>query len=437
MKTKDFAVESLGKYTEASPLKNGHFVEDGERLLLESSLEFFKKNCGRAGEPPSFELAGPRRKIFFDPASAKSAVVTCGGLCPGINDVIRGLVMEMHYRYGARNVIGFRYGYQGLIPAYGHEPLELTPEFVRNIHQHGGSVLASSRGPQDIAEMVNTLVRMNIGILFTIGGDGTLRGSYEIHREIKRRKLNISVIGIPKTIDNDLCYIEQTFGFETAFTEAVQALRSAHNEAEGYYNGVGLVKLMGRHSGFITASAALANSEANFVLVPEAPFALDGPGGLFEALEERLKRRRHALILAAEGAGQDLIAKEQASAGKDASGNVKLLDVGAWLRDRIMDYFKKKNMDITLKYIDPSYMIRSIPAIPSDSIYCAQLARNAAHAGMAGKTGIVVGRWNGAFTHAPIPIVTGGRNTIDPNGPLWSDVLESTGQPAWGVGKSM
>lgn len=433
MNISDFTVENLGECKFDSPFNIKHFVDDGERVLLAPTLNFFEQNRGAAGPPPSFEKAGPRAKIFFHPETTPAAIVSCGGLCPGINDVIRGLVMELHYRYKSRLILGFRFGYAGLNPDEGHEPLELTPARVKDIHKMGGSILGSSRGPQDSAVMADTLEDYGIGILFVIGGDGTQRGAMDLHREIRRRGLDIAVVGIPKTIDNDICYIEKTFGFETAFSAAVDALRSAHYEAEGYPNGIGLVKLMGRHSGFIAASAALANSDANFVLVPEVPLVLDGPGGLLERLDERLDRRGHALILAAEGAGQDIMRAELGDAGADASGNAKLLDVGTFLKKRIAGYFKARNKEVTLKYIDPSYIIRSRPANASDSMYCAQLARMAVHAGMAGKTGMVVGRWNGLFTHAPIPLVVKERNAIDPNGPLWLDVLEATGQPDWRI----
>ena len=431
MKPKDLEVPSLGKCAVDSPLKLSSYTDDGERVLIDISLDAFHKWRGKKIDPPSFEAAGPRAKIYFDPAATKSGIVSCGGLCPGINDVIRGLTMELYHRYHARNILGFRYGYEGLSPRCGHEPLELTPDMVQGIHEQGGTMLGSSRGPQDIAEMVDTLVRLNISILFCIGGDGTLRGAQQIFREITHRNLKISVVGIPKTIDNDIMWIEKSFGYETAFSAAVQALRSAHVEAEGAYNGIGLVKLMGRQSGFITAGAALANSDANFVLIPEVPFPLEGPGGLFDSLRARLERRHHAVILVAEGAGQELLRKEAADPGADASGNVRLMDIGSFLRDRISAYFKSMNMEITIKYIDPSYMIRSVPSNPSDSIYCSQLARNAVHAAMSGKTGIVVGRWKKVFTHVPIPLVTAGRSRIDPNEHLWRDVIESTGQPNW------
>jgi 6-phosphofructokinase 1 len=263
---------------------------------------------------------------------------------------------------------------------------------------------------------------MNIGLLFTLGGDGTLRGAQAIAEEVGRRGLKIGVIGIPKTIDNDISYIQQSFGFATAVSEATEAIYSAHAEAEGARNGIGLVKLMGRQSGFIAAYATLANSDVNFCLVPEVPFTLDA---FLHALRKRLESRRHAVVVAAEGAGQDLL---QAGAERDASGNIKLGDIGVFLRDHINDYFKKAGMETSLKYIDPSYIIRSVPANPHDSAFCLILGHNAVHAGMAGRTSIVVANWRGEFTHVPIAAAVSQRKQIDPRGKLWTGVISTTGQ---------
>jgi 6-phosphofructokinase 1 len=374
-------------------------------------------------EPPQMELAGPREKIFFDPSRLRCGVVTCGGICPGINDVIRAIVLSLHYHYGVKTVFGFRFGYEGLVPKHGHEPLELTPETVKNIHQRGGTILASSRGPQDIAEMVNTLERMAIGILFVIGGDGTLRGAQAIAQEVEQRGLAISVVGIPKTIDNDISYVQETFGFETAVTETRTSLYSAYVEATGAWNGIGLVKLMGRHSGFIAAYATLANSNVNFCLVPEIPFTLEG---FLHALQERLSKRGHALVVVAEGAGQDLMGE---TPGRDASGNVRLGDIGIFLRDRIREHSAKARVEVNLKYIDPSYTIRSMPANARDSALCLLLGQRAVHAGMTGRTNMVVSVWRGEFTHVPISLAVSLRKRIDPEGWLWAAVLSSTGQP--------
>lgn len=399
------------------------FTDVAESVLYHNQYQDLQPYVEEGSVPPSFQVAGPREKIFFDPATLSCGIVTCGGLCPGLNDVIRAIVLSLHYHYNVKKVFGFRYGYEGLNPTYYHTPLELTPDLVEGIHLKGGSVLGSSRGPQDVGVIVDTLVQLNIGILFTIGGDGTLRGAAAIAEEISRRGLHISVIGIPKTIDNDICHVDFSFGYETAVAESRHSTYTAHVEAVGARNGVGLVKLMGRESGFIAAAAALANNEVNFCLIPEVPFEMEV---LLEALERRLRLRGHAVIVVGEGAGQNLFCGDR---GEDASGNCKLGDIGLLLRDRIKEYFKKVGMDMTLKYIDPSYMIRSTPASAYDSAFCLQLGHYAVHAGMAGMTNVLIGHWNSRFTHVPIPLATKGRKRVDPNGRLWSSVLAATGQP--------
>ena len=267
---------------------------------------------------------------------------------------------------------------------------------------------------------------MGINVLFVIGGDGTIRGAMGIVREITERGNKIAVVGIPKTIDNDIMFIDQSFGFQTAFSEATKSIRAAHVESTGAPNGVGLVKLMGRHCGFIACYASLAMSDANFVLIPEVPFQLDGDNGLLAVLRRRLEKRGHAVVVVAEGAGQDLMT---AGDGTDASGNKKLTDVGPWLRDRMTSHFKSIGVELNLKYIDPSYAIRSVPANPHDSVYCVRLAHNAVHAAMSGRTEMVVGKWHGRFVHVPMPLAIRQRTGVDPHGDLWMSVLEATGQP--------
>jgi 6-phosphofructokinase 1 len=419
----DFTVSRLGECNIPSPVADVPFVRDDGRVLYHAHMERIREFLDKGIEPPRMEIAGPREKIYFDPSGLRCGIVTCGGICPGINDVIRSIVLCLRYHYGVDKVYGFRFGYEGLVPKFGHEPAVLTPESVKGIHQVGGSILASSRGSQDIGEMVDTLQRMNIGILFTIGGDGTLRGSQSIAEEVRCRGAKISVIGIPKTIDNDISYVEETFGFETAVTETRTSLYSAHVEATGARNGVGLVKLMGRHSGFIAAYATLANSEVNFCLIPEVAFSFDG---FMRSLEERLAIKGHALVVIAEGAGQDLVEETHC---RDASGNIRLADIGIFLRDRVRQHFEKKGVEMNLKYIDPSYTIRSMPANARDAALCLLLGQNAVHAGMTGRTGMIVGVWRGEFTHVPIPTAVSRRKQVNLAGWLWAAVLSSTGQP--------
>jgi len=435
MKYEDFLVTSLGKGGVVSPLKHTKradspvykFVDDSERILCDVSLENFNK-CRETGEiPVSFEKAGPRENIFFEPAKTKVGIVTCGGLCPGVNNVIRSIVNELYYRYGISRILGIKYGYEGLIPKYNHPVVELTAPMVSYIHLTGGTFLGSSRGNQNVEKMVDTLEIMNINVLFCIGGDGTLRGAHDIYKEIEKRKLKICVAGIPKTIDNDIDLIQKSFGFETAFSIANDIIRNAHNEASGAFNGIALVKLMGRDSGFIAASAALSIQEVNFVLIPEIPFDLYGQRGFLRVLKKRLEERHHAVIVVAEGAGQEFF--ETADSDKDASGNIKHKDIGIYLKDKISEEFKKKGFPHSIKYIDPSYIIRSAPANANDSKFCNLLAQNAVHAALSGKTDFVVGFWNNQFTLMPIPVVVAKRKKIDVEGELWWNVLEATGQP--------
>jgi len=425
MKSNDLnlEVQRLSECRITSPISNIRFVGDDEQVLYHSNLEEIESALKSGKKPPVFEKAGPREKIYFDPSKLKCGIVTCGGLCPGLNDVIRAIVLALYHHYGVRTIFGFPYGYEGLTHRHGHAPIELTPAVVEDIHRKGGTILGSSRGPQDISEMVDCLERMNIGILFTIGGDGTLRGAQAIAEEIGSRNLKIGIIGIPKTIDNDISCVEQSFGFATAVSEATASIYSAHTEAEGARNGIGLVKLMGREAGFIAAYASLAISDVNFCLVPEVRFTIEG---FVKALKERLEQRRHAVIVVGEGAGQDLMEEIQE---RDASGNIRFGDIGAILKNKITDYFKEVGMEITLKYIDPSYNIRSVPANANDSAFCLLLGHNAAHAGLAGRTNVVVGFWKNEFTHVPIQAAVSERKKIDPNGWLWNSVLASTGQP--------
>jgi 6-phosphofructokinase 1 len=419
----DFTIERLGECRFTSPMRGVRFTCDDGRILYHDRLSDIRRCLEGDLEPPALELAGPRERIFFEPQKIACGIVTCGGLCPGINDVIRAIVLSLYHHYGVGKVHGFRFGYEGLVKRHGHAPLELTPETVNQIGELGGTILASSRGPQEPAAMVDYLVELGVGILFAIGGDGTLKGAAAIAAEASARRYPLSVIGIPKTIDNDISFVQMTFGFETAVTEARRAIYAAHTEALGARNGIGLVKLMGRDSGFIAAFSALVDSQVNFCLVPEVPFTL---AGFLAALKERLDTRGHAVVIVAEGAGQDILV---AGAERDPSGNIKYGDIGTFLRDAIKRHFTQIGTAINLKYIDPSYTIRSQPANPHDSALCLLLGHNAVHAGMAGRSNMVVGLWNHQITHVPIELATSRRKKIDPEGWLWSSVLASTGQP--------
>lgn len=414
-------VERLGDATVESPLSR--FVADD--VYVPSAIEW-KRGCA-PDDPPMFEVAGPRERLFFNPGETRAGVVTCGGLCPGLNNVIRSLVLELNHGYGVREILGFRDGYRGLDPFRGQTPMALTPEVVDDIHRDGGTILGTSRGPVDIPTAVDHLIQRGVNLLFTVGGDGTQRGGNELFQEAQRRQHPLAVVGIPKTIDNDVMFVDRTFGFTTAVDAAREVIDCAHTEAHSVFNGVSVVKLMGRHAGFIAAAATVASQDVNFCFVPEVPFRLEGEGGFLRALRRRLDSRKHAVIVIAEGAGQDLFPHGEST--KDASGNAKLRDIGRHLCEALTSWAKAERMEMTLRYFDPSYQIRSRPANTEDSMLCDRFARNAVHAAMAGKTGLIIGMLFGQFVHVPIRLLSGASRTVKLRGELWRAVLSSTGQP--------
>ncbi|MCF8113443.1 MAG: ATP-dependent 6-phosphofructokinase [Desulfotignum sp.] len=427
----------LGRAGIGSPIKRRtslnqepkHFISDESRIIVDVQTEYVQGAIDKEQALLSFEQAGPREYIYFDPSKLKCAIVTCGGLCPGLNDIIRAVVLELYHIYQVKTIYGIRHGLQGFVPEYEHEIMDLTPAAVSGIQDMGGTILGSSRGSQDINVVVDCLERMSIGILFMVGGDGTLMASKKIADEIEKRNLKISVVGIPKTIDNDIFLVSRSFGFDSAVDVATLAIKGAHNEAEAYPNGIGLIKLMGRHSGFLAATAALAQQDGNFVLIPEVDIDLYGKTGFLQALENRIKSRNHAVVIVAEGAGQNFF--ENREKKYDPSGNIVLQDIGLFLKEKITAWFKAKDIPVSLKYIDPAYIIRSLAANANDSVFCGLLGRDAVHAGMAGKTKLLISFWNNHYVHVPMEASAGRQKRLDPNGRLWQSVLEATGQDAY------
>lgn len=379
-----------------------------------------------AGEGLSFEKAGPRAKLFFSPKDTTVGIVTCGGLSPGINNVIRSLVFELLRNYGVSRALGYRYGLTGFEP--GSElPIELTPEGVRDVHKLGGSVLGSSRGPVRENQIVDRLVADRVNILFCIGGDGTQTAAHRVAEEIERRGLKIGVIGIPKTIDNDVSFVYTSFGFATAVEESSYVIQRASVEARSYKNSLGIVKLMGRNAGFIAAHATLAAQEVDCVLIPELRFELEGENGLLELVHQKIRSQGSAVVVVAEGAGQHFF--ENLPHSYDLSGNRHQHDIGTFLRSKFEAHFNKIKLNATLRYFDPGYSIRAVPANVADARYCDLLSRAAAHAGMAGKTDLLVGQWYNNLTHVPLSLSTSMRKHLNPDQEVWRQVLAVTGQP--------
>jgi 6-phosphofructokinase 1 len=426
-------VTTLGECRVTSPLvihkessaDIDHFIPDARRIRLDIEVGLDTT----PSDDLSLEKAGPREKIFFEPADTTAAIVTCGGLSPGLNNVIRSVFFELTDNYGAKRVLGIRNGYLGLNPQAGLAPVQLTSDRVDSIDKLGGTVLGSSRGSQDPAVMADFLASQHIDILFCLGGDGTQRGAHALHEEIKRRGLSIAVVGIPKTIDNDIPYVRQSFGYATALEKAAEVIRGAHVEARGAINGIGLVKLMGRDAGFIAAGATLISQEVDFTLVPEVAFLLDGENGFLNALEQRMRKSEHAVIVVAEGAGQHLIEADETR--RDASGNVLRQDIGQFLKETIKHYFAQRGTKVELKYIDPSYYIRSVPANALDRYLADQMGRHAVHAAMAGKTGMLIGFEHNQLIHVPITAVVAQTKQIDLSGDLWRAVRHVANRPTW------
>ncbi|GMH14243.1 hypothetical protein Nepgr_016084 [Nepenthes gracilis] len=376
-----------------------------------------------------FRRAGPGQRVYFESEEVQACIVTCGGLCPGLNTVIRELVCGLYHMYGVTRVLGIEGGYRGF---YARNTIPLTPKSVNNIHKSGGTILGTSRGGHDTSKIVDSIQDRGINQAYIIGGDGTQRGASAIFGEIRRRGLKVAVVGIPKTIDNDIPVIDKSFGFDTAVEEAQRAINAAHVEAESVENGVGIVKLMGRYSGFIAMYATLGSRDVDCCLIPETPFYLEGPGGLFEYMEKQLKENGHMVLVIAEGAGQDLLAESiHTTDQRDASGNKLLPDVGLWISQKMKDHFKQKKMEITLKYIDPTYMIRAVPGNASDNVYCTLLAQSAVHGAMAGYTGFTVGPVNNRHAYIPFYCITEKQNKVVITDRMWARLLSSTNQPSF------
>lgn len=373
------------------------FVGPNETILVD-----IISDSGNTTMSREFFRAGPRKTLAFHPASqVKACIVTCGGLCPGLNSVIRELVTTLTLMYGVKKISGIPYGYQGF---YNTQLCitDLTPASVTGIHHEGGSILGSSRGGHDTKMICDSIMSMGYNQIYTIGGDGTLKGAVAIFEELKKRKYMGSVIGVPKTIDNDIALIDKSFGFDTAVEEAQRSIKCAKIEAKSAINGIGLVKLMGRHSGQIAMFATLASRDVDCCLIPEVKFELEGKCGLFQYIEDKLKTKGHMVIVIAEGAAQELMSRGMQSLGTDASGNKKLNDVGLWLKSKINKEFARRRREINLKLIDPTYEIRSVPANASDNLHCSLLAQSAVHGAMHGYSGFCVGMINTHFVMIPM-----------------------------------
>lgn len=412
-----------------------------------------------ASAAPARRALAPRSARSADPpprTPAALGIVTCGGLCPGLNNVIREIVYSLHRQYGCTSVFGIRGGYHGFVdeenPPFLLLPLDSDAQHYQNteghvaltingvektlealsvmqIHHEGGTVIASARGGHDTQAICTFLAVNNIQQLYVVGGDGTQRGALKIANAAKQLNLDCTVAGIPKTIDNDVAYLDRSFGFESAVEQAVQAVRAATVEARcNKPNGIGVVKLMGRSAGFIASQAALSAGDVDLCLVPECPLVLQGPTGCLPHLHRCVKEKGYGVVVVAEGAGEDVLGK---SAEMDAGGNRKLPPIGEFMKTQINSYFKEQGDAATVKYIDPSYMVRSGPANAADSMLCLRLAQNAVHGSMSGMTGFITGVVHNRIVYLPMDMVVAKSPTsMNPFGHTWERVLSYTLQPS-------
>ncbi|XVF17330.1 hypothetical protein REPUB_Repub10bG0111500 [Reevesia pubescens] len=419
-------------FAEGYPSDEWHgYINNNDRVLLKvihyssptsAGAECIDPNCTWMEQ--WVHRAGPREKIYFKPEEVKAAIVTCGGLCPGLNDVIRQIVITLEI-YGVKNIVGIPFGYRGFSDKDLAE-MPLSRKVVQNIHLSGGSLLGVSRGGPSVGDIVSSMEERGINMLFVLGGNGTHAGANAIHNECRKRKLKVAVVGVPKTIDNDILLMDKTFGFDTAVEAAQRAINSAYIEAHSAYHGIGIVKLMGRSSGFIAMQSSLASGQVDICLIPEVPFHLHGPHGVLRHLKYLIETKGSAVVCVAEGAGQNLVQKTNAT---DASGNIVLGDIGVRLQQEMKKYFKEIGIPADVKYIDPTYMIRACRANASDGILCTVLGQNAVHGAFAGYSGITVGICNTHYVYFPIPEVISHPREVDPNSRMWHRCLTSTGQP--------
>ena len=399
-------------------IQKEHFTKLGRVVTADDGAKYIK--------------AGPRYHVALDNEKVKACIVTCGGLCPGLNVVIRELVMSLRYNYGVQDIFGIKWGYSGF---YDDESwVRLTPDDVKEIHTQGGTVLGTSRGGFDGQRIAAEMLKRGINMGFFIGGAGTHRGIKELTKIFRQKKEKVILVGIPKTIDNDIPIIDRSFGLDSAVTESVHVIRAANVEANCNPNGIGLVKLFGRSSGFVAMYATLAARDVNICLIPEVPFNLYGENGLLDYIFKRLEIKHHVVIVVGEGAGFAVKDYDVKISGKtDKSGNPVLPDIGVLLKEEIKKKAKELGIEINLKYIDPTYIVRAGPANSFDCNYCAKLAQNAVHCAFAGYTNFSIGIVNNHTCMIPIDKISqeGVVRKIKTSDSDYLMMLASTGQPSF------
>jgi len=399
-----------------------HFVNPDE-LVMGHIITNDSKQAARDSETANGCFrANATRHIYWDPKDVRAAIVTCGGLCPGLNSVVRELTDCLYNEYGVKDILGMRGGYHGLSNPEELTPMYLTPKIVNEIHMKGGSVLMAGRGGNDCIRIVDKLKERDINMLFVVGGDGTQSGAHALFLEARKRKMPISIVGVPKSIDNDVMYFDKTFGFESAVAEAVSVIRGSFVEATSANRAVSIVKLMGRDAGFVSMYAAVASNLVDLCLIPEVDVKLQD---VLAYVDKVLAQKGYMVVAVAEGAGQNFVESE----GVDPTGHTKYGDVGVFLRDAINEHLKRSDDGGRSFYFDPSYMIRAVPANPIDHIFCSRLSRDAVHTAMRGYTGVCVGPIHNIIIIMPMNNIASRQKTVNVHRNMWQVCVHQSGMP--------
>ncbi|MGA7341196.1 MAG: 6-phosphofructokinase [Terracidiphilus sp.] len=458
----------------------GTLSDDSPRVMLDAR--------GRAEADGAVDLslpeARPRTHLRYPlqpGAMLGIGILVSGGIAPGINAVIDGIVLR-HSLYHARQcargrrhsieILGYREGFKGLLRP-GVHPQRLNSAAIRGVVEIGGSYLGTSRadellpgtGPNRNAKLEAAIGRLQndgVHILYVIGGDGSMSCAHALWHYARRKGYELSVVGIPKAMDNDILWVWQSFGFLSAVEEARQAILHMHTEVSSNPR-VGIVQLFGSDSGFIASHAGYSTA-CDLVLIPEDPMTMDD---IVTHISERLTDRfgngqdiagPYALVVMAETAlpadarkyiddprvglsegkrGEKEALKSFLDNGRRVRGQTPdelrtagLKIVSRVLQDRIQQELEPREYwrDFRVITNEPRHLIRSIPPSVTDVIFGERLGALAVDNAMAGYTDFMVSQWLTEFVLVPLPLVVLGRKRVPTNGIFWKSVLSKTGQ---------
>lgn len=325
----------------------------------------------------------------------KLGILTGGGDCPGLNAVLRACARYCNER--GTSLIGYMNGWQGVLEG---ESMLLDRRAVKGIVHLGGTILGTSRtDPLEVngglARMKHTLEEDGVEGLIVVGGDGTLSAALELSRE------GFNVLGVPKTIDNDLCGTDVTFGFDTAVSIATDAIDRLHTTAEAHKRVI-VVEVMGNHSGWIAAYAGIAGG-ADVVLVPEVPFELRD---VCDRIRDRERRgRSFSIVVIAEGARS----LERADEPVERRGKIRPGQISFWLADEI-----EKAIGTETRFVVLGHIQRGGTPTAYDRILATRYGIHAAELAMQGRWGMMVSLSGRHMDAVPLEEAVGQLRELDP-----------------------